>query len=250
MVMENLWTWVMKNMYSTPPNRDNSDLGRHGKGSTKRTKGGGWLPNPFPELVCLQTFKTIRVGPCTTLLSSVAFNNLETNLKLDSHDDTSCLGEGVLVLTDYEIPVHVQVCGPALGTHTWRAIGRALLYDHPYMGHTYHIVIHQAVEIPNFTHHMLFPIHIRTNRVTVNDCPRFLTNHPTEETHAIISDDEGGNKVFYLYVYLGSLIIYLFIRWLIMNKLTPMGWQLEGTVEIVLWIVSYRDQNLSIRTRT
>ena len=36
---------------------------------------------------------------------------------------------------------------------------------------------------------------VRTNYVTVNDCPILLTDHPTEETHDIIADDQWGNKV-------------------------------------------------------
>ena len=61
------------------PNRDNPDIGRQGKGSAKTKKGGGLLLNPSPGLVYLQTFRTICVGPRTTLLSSVAINDLETN---------------------------------------------------------------------------------------------------------------------------------------------------------------------------
>ena len=33
------------------------------------------------------------------------------------------------------------------------------------------------------------------NGVTVNDCLRLLTDKSTEETHDIIADDEGVNKV-------------------------------------------------------
>ena len=71
------------------PNRDNPYLGRQVQGSTKRKKGGVLLLNTSPVLVCLQTFRKVHVGPCATLLLSVEFNDLETNLELDSHADTS-----------------------------------------------------------------------------------------------------------------------------------------------------------------
>ena len=80
------------------------------------------------------------------------------------------------------------------------------------MERTYHSVIHQAVEIPDLKHHMLFPTQVLTNIFKVNYCPRLLIEHPDEETHAIIADYEWGNKFFYIYVYLGLLIIYLFVR--------------------------------------
>ena len=80
----------------------------------------------------------------------------------------------------------MQGYDPFLGIKAYCTIRGALVYDYPYTGWTYHIVIHQAVEIPDLKHHMLFPMQVCTNGVTVNDCTRFLTDHPTEGTHAII----------------------------------------------------------------
>ena len=77
---------------------------------------------------------------------------------------------------------------------TYRIISRALLYDHPYMGWTYHIVIHKVVEIPDLKHYMLCPMKFRTNGAAVNYCPRFLTDHTTEKTHDIVAYDEWGKK--------------------------------------------------------
>ena len=98
-----------------------------------------------PEFVCYQTFRTIRIGPYVTLLLSAALNDLEKHLELDSHADTSCLGGDDLVLTDCEIPGHVQGYDLDLATKTFPTISEDLLYYNPYMGQTYHIVIHQAV---------------------------------------------------------------------------------------------------------
>ena len=69
------------------------------------------------------------------------------------------------------------------------------MYVHPYAGRTYHIIIHQAIEIPDLKHHLLCPMKVRTDSVMVNNCPRFLTDHPNEETHAIVADEEWGDKV-------------------------------------------------------
>ena len=98
-------------------------------------------------------------------------------------------------MTDNESHVHVQEYEPVLGTKNYYTISGSLLYDNPYTGQTYHIVIHQAVEIPYFKHDLLYPMLVCTNCVTVNDCPRLLTDHPTEETYDIIDDDEWGKKV-------------------------------------------------------
>ena len=49
------------------PNREKPALTCQVQGSVKSTKGGGLLLNPTPVMVCFQT----------TILSSVALNNLE-----------------------------------------------------------------------------------------------------------------------------------------------------------------------------
>ena len=98
-------------------------------------------------------------------------------------------------MNDHERPVHVKDYDPGLGTNNCCTISGALLYDHPYTGRKYHIVIHQAFEIPYLKHHLLCAIQVHTNGVMVNDCPKFLTDHLTEETNFIIADDEWGNKV-------------------------------------------------------
>ena len=59
------------------PKRDNPDLGRQWQVRAKKIKGGGLLLNPYLGLLCLKTFRTIRVGTCATLWLSVALNDLE-----------------------------------------------------------------------------------------------------------------------------------------------------------------------------
>ena len=93
----------------------------------------------------MSSIKTVCLGPGATLLSTVATNALETHLEIDSHADTSCLREGVLVLKDYMTPVNVQGYHPALGTRRYHTISGAVCYDHPISGQIYHIVIHQAI---------------------------------------------------------------------------------------------------------
>ena len=106
----------------------------------------------------MSSIKTICLGPHATLLSTVATNELETHLELDSHADTSCLGEGALVLKDYMTPVNVQGYDPALGTRSYRTISGNVCYDHPLSGQIYHIMIHQDIEIPGLKHHLLCPM--------------------------------------------------------------------------------------------
>ena len=98
------------------------------------------------------------MGARATILLFMDPNDLETNLERDYHADAYCLGESVLVLTDYGIPVHVHSYDSTLGANIYLTIIVALKYDHPYTGRTYHILIHQDVEIPDLKHHILCPM--------------------------------------------------------------------------------------------
>ena len=143
----------------------------------------------------MRSIKPVCLGTCETLLSTVDTNELYTHLELDSHADTSCLGEGDLILKDYMIPVNVQGYGPVLGTRSYRTISDAVCYDHPLSGQIYHIVIHQSIEILGLKHHLLCPMQVRTNGVTVHDCPKYLCDQPIDETHTIVCADEWAEKV-------------------------------------------------------
>ena len=125
--------------------------------------------------------KTVCLGPRATLLSTVATHELEKHLELDSHADTSCFGKGALVCKEYMTPINVQRYDPALGTRSYRTISGAVCYNHPQSGQIYHIVIHQAIEIPGLKHNLLCPMQVWTNGVTVNDCPKYLCDKPTDD---------------------------------------------------------------------
>ena len=90
----------------------------------------------------------------------------------------------------------MQGYDPALGTRSYRTISSAVCCDHPLSGQIYHIVIHQAIKIPGLKHHLLCTMQARTNGVTVNDCPKYLCDQPTDETHTIVCADERGEKIF------------------------------------------------------
>ena len=59
---------------------------------------------------------------------------------------------------DYDQPVNVQGYDPTLGSKSYRTVSGAVLYDHPITGARYHLVIHQAVEIPTLKYHLVRPI--------------------------------------------------------------------------------------------
>jgi hypothetical protein len=139
--------------------------------------------------------RTVQLRPRVALVASVGRKDKETTLELDSHADTSILGGGALVVADFNEPVNVQGYDPSLGTKTYRTITGAVGYCDPTNGRNFHLVIHQAIYIPDLDHHLLSPMQCRVADVAVNDCPKFLSANPSSETHSIVAYDEDGVRV-------------------------------------------------------
>jgi len=104
------------------------------------------------------------------------------------------LGRGALKLMDFDTPVNVVGYDAALGSKEYRIISGAVGYVHPHSGTKYHVIVHQAVHMPDLDHHLLCPMQCRVNGVTVNECPRMYCQNPTKESHAIVIKDENGSE--------------------------------------------------------
>ena len=91
-------------------------------------------------------------------MSWVEINSKETTFEVDSHADTTCLGSGALKLFDYDCPVNVQGYDSALGVKQYQTSSVAVGYIHPFTGQKYHLVVHQAIHMPELYHHLLCPV--------------------------------------------------------------------------------------------
>ena len=115
----------------------------------------------------------------------MARNEKGTTLELDSCADTSILGRGALIIDNFNKPVNVQGCEPALRSNTYQTISGAIGYFHLVFGESFRLVIHQAINIPTLDHHMLYPMQCCVVVVTINDCPKFLIPLPQVDSHCI-----------------------------------------------------------------
>ena len=139
-------------------------------------------------LAPVRSVRYVNLTRPTLRLSSMTSNVNETSLELDSHADTCCIGSCSLILNDYDRPVTVYGYDPGLGSQTFRTVSAVIGYTHPQTGAIYHLVVHQAIEIPHLDHHLLCPMQCRVNDVTINEVPKFLTPDPTPSTHALVCD--------------------------------------------------------------
>ena len=141
------------------------------------------------------SLRTIWLRPRSSYISAIGTNSNETTFEADSHADTTCLGRGTLKIFDYDTPVNVMGYDPSMGSTQYSIISGALGYVHPFTGIKYHLVVHQAVHIPEIEHHLLCPMQCRANDVIVNDCPRIHCDDPDESSHSVVAVDDNGEQV-------------------------------------------------------
>ena len=66
-----------------------------------------------------------------------------------------------------------------------KTVSGALANDNPTSDKTVIIVVHQAIYVPTMDCNLICPMQVRMNDLKLDDKPKFLTEDPTNESHAI-----------------------------------------------------------------
>ena len=70
-------------------------------------------------------------------------------------------------------------------------VSASIVYDCPFTLQSYHLHIHQALHFEELEHNLLNPNQCRLNDVVINECPKFLSNKPTDESHSMFFPQDG-----------------------------------------------------------
>ena len=73
-----------------------------------------------------------------------------------------------------------------------KTVSEAHAHDNPTSGKTVIIVVHQAIHVPTNDCNLICPMQVRMNNVNVVYKPKFITEDPTDESHAILCEDNMG----------------------------------------------------------
>ena len=76
-----------------------------------------------------------------------------------------------------------------------KTVSGALAYDNPTSGTTVIIVVHQAIHVPAMDCNLIWPMQVRMNDTKLDDKPKFLTDDPTDESHATSCEDNTGTLI-------------------------------------------------------
>jgi Reverse transcriptase (RNA-dependent DNA polymerase) len=111
-------------------------------------------------------------------------------VELDSNADTTCVGNGVLIINETDRFVNATPFIKSLGmVKKVPIVSAAIAYDDPRSGKVYILVIHQALYFKEMIRCLLCPMQLRLHDVTINERPKFLTDKPIDTDHTIIIED-------------------------------------------------------------
>ena len=129
-------------------------------------------------------------------VAKYSINSDKTRLELDSHTGTTVVGKVCLMVHDFDRPVNVTGYDPEDGSKVCQTVKGVLAYDKRQTGKPYFMIINQAIHLDHLRHHLMFPMHCRTNAIKINETTKYKSKPPDESTHALKvedpSDEEGG----------------------------------------------------------
>ena len=101
--------------------------------------------------------------------------------------DTYVLGKHAHIFMDHGKAVNIVAYDMSKGTlvNNMKTVSGALAYDNPTSGTTVIIVVHQVIHVPTMDCILICPMQVRMNDVKLDDKPKFLTEEPTDKSHAI-----------------------------------------------------------------
>ena len=128
-----------------------------------------------------------RISAAYRRVSSLSQTSPFSRSDLDSHADTCCVGSNAHIHHESSSKtVEVQPFLNSLGTAKKTPIVSAsVAYDCPFTLKSYLLHIHQALFFEELEHNLLNPNQCRMNDVIINECPKFLSSQPNDETHSI-----------------------------------------------------------------
>jgi len=119
------------------------------------------------------------------------FEDDSFRVELDSHADTCCVGNGVMIVNETKRMVKVTPFLKSFGSvNRVPIVSAAIAYDDPRSGEVIILIVHQALYFTEMNHCLLCPMQLRLNDVVLNERPKFLTVKPSEEDHAIVIGEQ------------------------------------------------------------
>jgi hypothetical protein len=138
------------------------------------------------------TYSLLRTAVVSTLDVSEE-NDMEqsSRTELDSHANMPVVGRNAYVISDTERVADVNPFTSDCYSMLLPIVDAAVLYECPYDGQLYILVIRNALHVPSMQNNLLPPFVLREAGIRVQDTPKIQTIEPTEEDHSIYFPETG-----------------------------------------------------------
>lgn len=107
--------------------------------------------------------------------------DFESRTELDSHANMPVIGANAYILADLQKTAEVSPFTPDYKSMEIPIVDAAVLYECPYNGEMYILVIRNALYVPAMRHNLLPPFILREHGVQVSEVPKIQTKDPTTE---------------------------------------------------------------------
>ena len=111
--------------------------------------------------------------------------SVTSRTELDSHANMPVVGRNAYVISDTGRIADVNPFTPDYESMQIPIVDAAVRYDCLFTGHTYILVIRNALLVPSMTNNLIPPFVMREAGLRVMDTPKIQTSEPTEEDHSI-----------------------------------------------------------------
>ena len=111
--------------------------------------------------------------------------NVESCTELNSHANMPVVGKHAYIIAETGKKVDVSPFTPDYQPFTVPLVDATVMYNNPYNGKSYILVLHDALYVLLMDNNLIPPFMLREMGVTVNDVPKIHKEDPTVDDHAI-----------------------------------------------------------------
>ena len=119
--------------------------------------------------------------------------------ELNSHANMPMLGRHWFILNDTGWTVEVNPFTPQYKVMTAKFVDGPLLYDCPYSGKSYVLVVQNAIHVPSMDNNLVLPFMMREAGIMVNEKAKIHMDYPKDSDHSIMFNSTGLEIPLYLW---------------------------------------------------
>ena len=120
-----------------------------------------------------------------------AEQNEVSRTEFDSHANMPLVGCEAYVIADTGKKATVYPYSPDYSPKELAIVDAGLMYECPYSGESYILIVRNAIRVPSMVHNLVPPFILREAGVQVKEIPKFQCKDPDVNDHAIVFDESG-----------------------------------------------------------